>query len=154
MAYKISENFTLEEMYSSASAKKYGIDNTPSANIQKNLVKLVANVLQPIRDAWGKPIVVSSGYRCEKLNSRVGGAKNSQHCYGTAADIHTKSDTLEDNMKLFKFILQMVKDKKITCRQIIFEYGKKDVGPDWVHVSIQDDKHTKQTNNILYLGCK
>lgn len=154
MAYKISDNFTLEEMYSSSTANKYKIDNTPTAEVQKRIVKLVTEVLQPIRDAWGQPIIVSSGYRCPKLNEKVGGAKNSQHAYGTAVDFHTKSDKLEDNMKLFNLVVKMAKEGKIKCRQIIFEYGKKNVGPDWVHVSIQDEFHGIQKNNILYLGCK
>ena len=146
MAYKISKNFTLEEMYSSASAKKYNINNTPSADIQRNIVKLVSEVLQPIRDAWGDSIIVSSGYRCPELNKKVGGATNSDHRFGSAADIHTKSDTVADNKKLFDLICKMAKEGKIKCRQIIDEYNY-----NWVHVSINHSANSQKNNQVLHI---
>ena len=87
MATKISKNFTLEEMTYSANASAKGIDNTPDATSLAHLQELVNNMLQPIRDAYGKGIKVTSGYRNKKTNELAGGASSSSHMYGFAADI-------------------------------------------------------------------
>lgn len=113
---KISTNFTLEEFYKSYTADSLNINNAPNDKIKKNIYKLVTEILQPIRDSYGKPIIVSSGYRCEKLNKAVGGAANSDHKFGCAADIHTVSDKPEDNKVLFDTICALAKSGKIKCR--------------------------------------
>ena len=118
--------FTLNELTASSTAKRKGIDNTPDATVKANLTALVANILDPLREAYGKPIVVSSGYRSPKLNRAVGGAAKSQHVTGQAADIHTLSDTPADNKKLFDLILKL----KLPFDQLINEYNF-----NWVHVS-------------------
>lgn len=143
---KISNNFTLEELYKSYTADSLKIDNKPNEKMKNNLIILVKEVLQPIRDAFGQPIIVSSGYRCSKLNKAVGGAANSDHLYGCAADIHTKSDKPEDNKVLFDTICMLAKTKKIKCRQIIDEYGY-----NWVHVSINNEYNSKKDNQILHI---
>lgn len=143
---KISENFTLEELYRSYTADSMGIDNKPNEKIKNNLIILVKEVLQPIRNEYGKPIIVSSGYRCEKLNKAVGGANNSDHKFGCAADIHTLSDSKEDNKKLFDLIVEMAKEGKIKCRQIINEFGY-----SWIHVSINNEYNTNKNNQILHI---
>lgn len=79
--------FTITELTKSATATKQGIDNTPSAEVTANLTALVDKVLDPLREIYGKPIYVSSGYRCPKLNKAVGGVSNSQHLKGEAADL-------------------------------------------------------------------
>lgn len=142
----ITKNFTMEEMLSSYSAKKRGIDNTPIEDHKNNLIKLVTEVLQPIRDAFGEPILVSSGYRCPALNKAVGGVANSDHRYGCAADIKTKSDKPADNKRLFDFICKMAKEGKIKCRQILDEYGY-----DWIHISINNKYNSKKDNEILHI---
>ncbi len=81
---KLSNNFTLEEFYKSQTAIRNGIDNTPSAEVIVNLECLVRNLLQPLRDKLGRGIRVSSGYRCQELNRRIGGALNSDHTKGYA----------------------------------------------------------------------
>lgn len=86
------KHFTMQELASSATAERKGIDNTPDQKAAAALTVLVANVLDPLRDAWGKPIVVNSGYRCPKLNRAVGGVARSQHTKGEAADIRTLSN--------------------------------------------------------------
>lgn len=118
--------FTLNELTASSTAKRKGIDNTPDATVRANLTALVANILDPLREAYGKPIVVSSGYRSPKLNRAVGGAAKSQHVTGQAADIHTLSDTPVDNKKLFDLIQSL----KLPFDQLINEYNF-----NWVHVS-------------------
>ena len=79
--------FTIQEMISSATAQREGIDNRPPTSAYHLLHVLVDQLLDPIRKAWGSPIVISSGYRCKELNALVGGAKNSHHLLGCAADI-------------------------------------------------------------------
>lgn len=118
--------FNYYELTASSTAKRKGIDNTPDATVRANLTALVANILDPLREAYGKPIVVSSGYRSPKLNRAVGGAAKSQHVTGQAADIHTLSDTPADNKKLFDLILKL----KLPFDQLINEYNF-----NWVHVS-------------------
>jgi uncharacterized protein YcbK (DUF882 family) len=71
--------FTIKELTKSGTALRHGINNTPDKKSLRNLEKLIDFILDPLREAYGKPIVVSSGYRCEKLNRIVGGAKTSQH---------------------------------------------------------------------------
>jgi len=118
--------FNYYELTASSTAKRKGIDNTPDATVRANLTALVANILDPLREAYGKPIVVSSGYRSPKLNRAVGGAAKSQHVTGQAADIHTLSDTPADNKKLFDLIQSL----KLPFDQLINEYNF-----NWVHVS-------------------
>lgn len=143
---KLSKNFTLEEMTKSATAILKKIDNTPSDEVVETLKFLCETVLQPIRDAWGAPIVVTCGYRCKKLNDAVGGANNSDHLYGAAADIRTKSDTREDNKKLFQTILALKDLGKIKCRQIIDEYNY-----NWVHVSVNHEHNKYKDNQVLHI---
>ena len=120
------KHFTFQELTKSATAKRKGIDNSPSMQVSANLAALVENVLDPLREAYGKPIVVTSGYRCEKLNRAVGGAASSQHVKGQAADIRSVQDTPEENKKLFDLIVKL----GLPFDQIINEYNY-----DWVHVS-------------------
>jgi len=79
--------FTISELTRSDTATAKGIDNTPSADIVNKLNYLITNCLDPIREIYGKPIIVSSGYRCEALNNAVGGVSDSQHKKGEAADL-------------------------------------------------------------------
>lgn len=125
---KISDNFNLEEFINSPTAEKYNIDNTPNEEVKKNIITLIKNILQPIRDKWNKPIKVNSGYRCQALNNKVGGSKTSQHLTGDAADITT--GTQEGNKKLFHFIVDMAQQKKVVYGQLIDEHGYK-----WLHIS-------------------
>lgn len=148
----ITKNFSWGEMEYSETAKRLGIDNSVPQAYKGNVERLCKEVLQPIREKWGKPIVISSGYRCERLNKRVGGVKTSQHAYGSAADIHTTSNTLEENGKLWDMIIGMAKKGEIKCRQIIFEYGQMKKGPRWIHVSVNDANHGKQENKVVYVG--
>lgn len=152
----ITKNFSWEEMEYSETAKRLGIDNSIPQAYKWNVERLCREVLQPIREKWGKPIVISSGYRCEKLNKRVGGVKTSQHVCGSAADIHTTENTLAANGRLWDLIIGMAKKGEIHCRQIIWEYGRVAhggiSGPRWIHVSVNDANHGKQENKVIYVG--
>lgn len=143
---KITDNFTLEELVNSSTATKFNIDNTPDEKIKKNLKRLCEEVLQPIRDEYGYPIIVTSGYRCKELNDKVKGSKTSQHLKGEAADIKCTSTS---KAYLFNLIKEMIDKKRITVGQLIWEYGTKKE-PNWVHISLP---YTK-TNQILYLYSK
>ena len=83
----LTKNFKLEEFTRSSTASKLGIDNTPSPQVLAKLQTLCRTVLQPIRDKYQKPIIVTSGYRSQVVNRAVGGASNSDHLYGCAADV-------------------------------------------------------------------
>ena len=146
MATKLTKNFSLEELIASNTAKVKKIDNTPSEQIKKNLERLAKEVLQPIRDKYGYPITITSGYRCPKLNAAVGGVKNSQHLTGEAADIKCTSTT---KAALFKVIKTMIEKKELKVGQLIWEYGTKKE-PNWIHVSLP----YKKTNQIIYLYSK
>lgn len=90
---KISKNFSLEELTHSDTAQRLKIDNAPRTEQIINLCALVHHVLQPLRDHYGQPVKISSGYRCPKLNKAVGGVTNSQHIRGQAADIKIQGVT-------------------------------------------------------------
>lgn len=85
---RISKNFTFEEFTASDTAKAEGIINqVTDFDTRDNIISLVKEVLQPLRDAVGKPLHINSGYRSAELNKRVGGVPTSQHCKGEAADV-------------------------------------------------------------------
>lgn len=131
-------------MLESQTARRKNIQEqfTPSENVKENLRKLCTHILQPLRDKLGKPIRISSGYRCKRLNKAIGGAINSQHTEGKAVDLQGIGIA---NKELFDFI----KDNLI-FDQLIFEYGTKEE-PAWVHVSYDDKRMRKQ---VLYIGVK
>lgn len=91
------KNFKLSEFFVSSTADKNGIKNEPHiderATIERNINSLVDNVLDPIRDKFCAPVIITSGYRCPQVNKLVGGANNSQHMSGYAADFHIKGFT-------------------------------------------------------------
>ena len=120
--------FTIQELTASATAQREGIDNRPNKCAYQLLHVLVEQLLDPIREAWGAPIVVSSGYRCKGLNALVGGAQYSHHILGCAADIIAGSKA--EHRKLFKLIQQMQQAGKIRFTQLIWEGDGR-----WIHIS-------------------
>lgn len=122
--------FTIDELTASATARKRGIKNVPNEEERLNLIALVAAVLDPLREKYGKPIHVSSGFRCAAVNKSVGGVTGSQHRKGEAADIVTKEGAV-GNFELGRLIVESGK-----FDQVIFENcGKDDLLPQWIHVS-------------------
>lgn len=91
------KNFKLSEFFVSSTADKNGIKNEPSldakATVVRNINLLVDNVLDPIRDKFCAPVIITSGYRTPQVNKLVGGANNSQHMSGCAADFHVQGFT-------------------------------------------------------------
>jgi hypothetical protein len=117
---KISEHFSLQELVRTST----GLKNEPSPTAKVSLIMLVQNVLEPARLSFGKPIKVTSGFRSPSVNKAIGGATNSQHSKGEAADLFC-----EDNAKLFEIIRN-----ELVFDQLIWEGGTK-LQPAWVHVS-------------------
>lgn len=128
--------FTIEELTRSATATTKGIDNTPTPEIKANLERLVDKVLDGLREIYGKPITVNSGYRCPELNKAVGGSKTSDHMNGFSVDI--TASCKKENAILF----QIIKDN-FDFDQLIWEKGNSEY-PDWVHVSYNPNRLRKQ----------
>ena len=121
---QLSRNFTLEELTASETAARRGIDNTPSAEIVENL-KVLCLTLEEVKDvAEGKDVLISSGYRCPKLNSAVGGSKNSAHMEGLAADCTSPK------FGSVKQFCEAIRDSDIQFDQLIFEFDA------WAHIGV------------------
>jgi hypothetical protein len=136
---KISTHLNLSELTRSDSAKRNGIDNNPTAEHLENFKLLAEKVFEPIREHFGVPIHISSGYRSEALNKFIKGSLSSQHCKGEAIDIDMDGSSSEvTNKMVFDFIVS-----NLDWDQIIWEFGT-DKNPDWVHVSYTKGKNRKQ----------
>ena len=126
--------FSISELTYSTKTRELHIDNTPfSYEVADNLANLTENLLDPIRDAWGKPLHVNSGYRCPALNKAVGGKPTSQHLKGEAADITAGSKA--ENEKLF----EMIKESGLVYDQLINEYNY-----SWIHISLKRDGENRK----------
>lgn len=130
-------NFTIQELTASTTAAAKKINNDPTPEAAENLKLLVDKVLDPLRDAYGKPIRVNSGYRSPALNKAVKGSKTSQHMKGQAADITGGSKA--ENKKLF----ELAQELNLPYCQLIDEKGF-----SWVHISYDKSNVKRQ---ILYL---
>jgi len=122
----LSQHFSLREFVRSGTAIRHNIDNTPKTIHVERLRSLCAAVLEPLRRRFGV-IRVTSGYRCPKLNALVGGATNSQHLSGEAADINVSGR--EQGEKMFAYIRD-----NLDFDQLLFERRGK-TGVCWIHVS-------------------
>lgn len=131
---KITENFTLEELSHSNTAKSRNIENIPGEVEIENLKELAENVLQPLRDLVNVPIIVSSGFRNDVVNKLVGGVPGSQHRKGQAADINAKNKNARD---LFNTIIE----SSIPYDQVIlYDDGRN----NFVHISYNKAGNRKQ----------
>lgn len=129
----ISKDFSYREFEESETARKRRINNViTSTDVRDGIKALVENVLQPLRDAWGKPLHINSGYRCPELNAAVGGVPTSQHVKGEAADI-----AFDVPYELARLALQL----RLPFDQMI-------IYPTFVHFSHRLDG--KQRRQMLY----
>lgn len=128
--------FTIKELSASDTARRMGIDNTPTREAAANLTALVDAVLDPLRERYGYPVHVSSGYRCPRLNKAVGGADMSQHEEGEAADIYVVK--AKEMAMLFSLIYYL-----LPYDQLIWERGN-DEAPAWIHVSYREGRNRRQ----------
>ena len=126
---QLSKNLKLDEVVKSTTAKRLGINNEPDEWVTENLRQVAINIFQPLREAFGCPIYVSSGYRSAELNTAIGGSARSQHVEGRALDLDADVYGGCTNSQVFNWI----KDN-LEFDQLIWEFGDQD-NPDWVHVS-------------------
>jgi hypothetical protein len=123
----ISKHITFEEATESPTAKRLGIDNTPSDDELAHMKLVAEKCFEPLREWYGKPIKINSFYRCDKLNTAVGSKPTSYHRWGMAIDMTGGSK--EENKKIHDWCA-----KNLKFTELIWEYGN-DIGPDWVHIA-------------------
>jgi zinc D-Ala-D-Ala carboxypeptidase len=143
----LSANFSLHEMTKSETALRMGLDNTPDSEATENLRNLCVNVLQKVRDHYGKGVKVNSAYRSPESNAAVGGSKTSDHCKGMAADIEIPG---VPNAELAQWIMD-----NLEYTQLILEFytpGIPDSG--WVHVSYDPNNLKKQELTAMKVAGK
>jgi zinc D-Ala-D-Ala carboxypeptidase len=146
---KLSKYVSLAEVTRSDTAKRRGIDNSPTPEHLENLKVICEEVFDKVREYFGVPLFISSGYRSAALNKAIKGSKSSDHCNGRALDLdqdgHGNGVT---NMDVFKFI----KDN-LEFDQLIYEFGT-DKNPDWVHVGYRKGANRKQILRAIKEGGK
>ncbi len=119
---QITKHFDLSEFTHSKTAIENKINNTPEAIDIKYIKELAKNVLEPIREHFNAPLIITSGFRCQKLNMLIGGARQSQHILGQACDFYVKG---VNNQEVCDWII-----KNIEFDQLILE-------PNWIHISFR-----------------
>lgn len=135
---KLSANFTLEELTHSDIAARKGWDNTPDGKSLANLMR-TAQLLEKVKKAVnGRPIIVSSGYRCKELNDSIGSKETSQHRIGCAADIRVKGMAPVE-------VMQACIEAFVPFDQIILEFNS------WVHISVSSDPDAIPRNQKLVI---
>ena len=142
----LSNNLTLKEVTRSNTARRLGISNSPTAEHLENLKQVAENVFQKVREHFGVPIYVSSGYRSNRLNKAVKGSSSSDHCKGKALDLDADVFGGVTNKEIFYYI----KDN-LEFKQLIYEYGDEN-NPDWVHVSFDPNNNKKTVLKTLKGG--
>ena len=127
----MTPHFTLQEFTRSQTASRLGIDNTAPEEVKKRLKTLAKAVLEPVRSHFGKPVRISSGYRCLALNEAIGSKSNSQHILGFAADFEIPGVPNID--------IAMWVSKNLQFDQCLLEFwSPKDPSAGWVHVSYRE----------------
>ena len=139
--------FTINELTHSDTAIALGIDNSPSPVIVQHLSELILSLLEPLREAWGSPILVSSGYRSLRLNKALKHASTtSAHLIGYAADLVPQNKKIEE---FKKFVVKWLKENNIAFDQCICETNGK--GVQWVHLGLYN-LSMQQRKQILNLN--
>lgn len=137
---KISKHISYTEATKSITAIRKGIENIPNEYELNNMELIAAKIFEPLRKWVNGPIKINSFFRCEELNTTIGGSSKSQHCQGRAIDL---DDTYghKTNAEMFEYIRT-----NLNFDQLIWEFGN-DTNPDWVHVSYVSD--TQNRNRCL-----
>ena len=135
----ITPHFSLSELTYSRTARKMGIDNTPTPLVIDHLIYMCVNLLEPIRKKIGTPVLVTSGYRCAELNKAIGGSSRSEHVYGSAVDI--KCFGITDDL-MFARLIEEIPD--LTFNQFILEYYHPKENNSWIHISCKTGGNKKQ----------
>lgn len=137
-----SKFFTLEEFTKSNTADNHGIENIPSADVVDNINYGCHKILDPLRQEVGKPVIITSGFRCPELNRLVGGVYNSWHQFGNAADIYVSG---EDDAK---FLFNLLR-KNVYVDTVLFEHSKKSI---WLHVQWDKNKKPRHHCNFNFIA--
>ena len=124
-------NFSISELTKSETANLHNINNMPDINSLDNMLDLIYYVLQPIRDRLKKPMVITSGYRCKRVNELLNGSKTSQHLKGQAVDFIVPNMAVDE-------VIQFIRNSYIQYDQLINEYNK------WIHISFDKDNNRQQ----------
>lgn len=129
----ISENFSFAEFENTQYADLRIANVITSVEVRDNIIELVHNILQPLRAVYGKPLTITSGYRCPELNKRVGGSPTSAHLKGLAADIVPDSCTTQEERRAFiSWAIAYLKNNGFKFDQLIEEHNSK--GVYWLHI--------------------
>lgn len=139
---KLTDHFTLEELTFSQTASRNGWDNTPSASVILNLVR-IATLLEEVRKVIGKPIQVTSGYRSKALNDAIGSKETSHHRIGCAADIKVAGMTPDA-------VVKAIIDSDIQYEQLIREFANES-GGGWTHISVPATLNMSPKNQTLII---
>ena len=137
MQNKLSEHFTYDELTQSEVANRMGFDNTPPPAAYENLIR-VAGKLEEVRSLINKPIMVSSGYRCQAVNAAVGSQPSSQHRVGCAADFRVPGMTPDE-------VVKAIKESGIEYDQLIREFDS------WTHISVPNTPNLQPRKQTLII---
>ena len=137
--------FSLKELCSSDVATSRRIDNFPSFSVVEHLTELTSKILEPLRIAWGSPLKVTSGYRCDALNRAVGGVSTSAHRLGYAVDIQPTNGKIDE---FGKFVKDWLIKNRIKFDQILFETQGR---TKWVHIGLYSSTGSQrcETKNLI-----
>lgn len=124
-------NFSISELIQSETAILHNINNMPDIDSLDNMLELIYYVLQPIRDRLKKPMIITSGYRCKRVNELLNGSKTSQHLKGQAADFIVPGMAVDE-------VIQFIRNSYIEYDQLINEYDK------WIHISFDKGNNRQQ----------
>ena len=143
---QVTKNFSLRELTRSETARRHGVENTPNEKEMQNIRK-TAEQLEKIRDYVGKPIIVTSCFRSERVNKLVGGSPTSAHRFGSAADCDALGMT---SLAFAKKLIEMRDVGKLAFDQLILEFPERGDGA-WVHIGF---RHNSQQRNQIMTATK
>ena len=137
--------FSLKELCSSDVATAKRIDNFPSFTVVEHLSELTQKILEPLRIAWGSPVKVTSGYRCDALNRAVGGVSTAAHRLGYAADLQPTNGKIDE---FGKFVRDWLVKNRIKFDQVLFETQGR---TKWVHIGLYSSTGSQrcETKNLV-----
>lgn len=140
----ITANITLNELLASKKAREYHIDNMPNQTVLEHLIESSVKLWQPVRDILGYPITITSGYRCDELNRKVNGSKNSAHLYGYAIDFVCPK--FGNTRKVVRHLADEFKKRGIGFDQCILEYPQS--LNSWVHLGYKNADGTQRNSTF------
>ena len=143
----MAKYFTLNELTRSDTANRLGIKNNPDLYTVERLNYLM-QILDQIRKEWGSAIRVTSGYRCKALNKAVGGVTNSNHIYGTAADLQPVNGKLKD---FFPFVKKCCEDMGLEWDEILYEKSGKS---EWLHFAFMRGTNGQRRKKYIQMTVK